>query len=221
MKKIVLILVVLLLVLGGFYLYTHTHRSHHQKLNLHRVVKSAEFRTWNRFDPKEEQFSASFPKKPKTNSRELPVPGGDQPLYYKEFICEMEDNIVFSISYTTLPKTWLQYGDSLVLGGALKVIMKELGKTELVGKDKTIFKSFPALEYEHYTTCKENPKETAGTLVLVGDILYKVEMTYPLNLHDQVQDHLANFLENFTPQAIEAISPQPEHLAPDTLQSPQ
>lgn len=221
MKKIILILIATLIGFAGFYFYTHTSKPDQHKLNLHRVVKNVEFEKWVSFNPKEEHFSASFPKKPKTSSRDLPIPGSDNFLPYKEFICETENDILFSVSYTTLPDAWLKYGNSLVLGGALKVIMKELGKTELVGKESTVFKSFPALDYEHYTVAKENQKETAGTLILVGNVLYKVEMTYPLELHNQVQDHLANFIANFNAEKVETISSQPESSVSDTLQSPQ
>ena len=221
MRKIVLILIATLIGFGGFYFYAHTSKPEQRKLNIHRVVKNDEFKKWMSFNPKDEHFSASFPMKPKTSSRDLPIPGSDNFLPYKEFVCQMENDVLFSISYTTLPDAWLKYGNSLVLGGALKVIMKELGKTELVGKDSTIFKSFPALDYEHYTVAKTNQVETAGTLILVGNILYKVEMTYPLELHSQVQDHLANFIANFNPEKVEVTSSQPESSAPDKSQSPQ
>ncbi|MDN3509192.1 MAG: hypothetical protein P0S93_04165 [Candidatus Neptunochlamydia sp.] len=221
MKKIILMLIAMLIGFGGFYFYAHTSKPDQHKLNLHRAVKNVEFEKWVSFNSKEGHFSAVFPKKPKTSSRDLLIPGSGNFLPYKEFICEMDNDILFSASYTTLPGAWLKYGNNLVLGGALKVIMKELGKTELVGKDSTVFKSFPALDYEHYTVGKENQRETAGTLILVGNVLYKVEMTYPLELHNQVQDHLSNFIVNFTPEKVEVISSQPESSESDTPQSPQ
>ena len=219
MKKIILILIISLIGFSGFYFYTHTSKPDQHKLNLHRVVKGIEFKKWVNFNPKDENFSASFPKKPKTSSRDLPIPGSDDFLPYKEFKCETDHDIHFSVSYTTLPDGWLKYGNSLVLGGALKVIMQELGKTELVGKETTQFKTFPALDYEHYTVAKESQKETAGTLILVGNVLYKVEMTYPLELHLQVQDQLANFIENFAPKNVKLSSSLPEHSVPDKSQS--
>lgn len=210
MKKYIIILIATLIGFGGFYFYTHSQKPDQHKLNLHRAVKGAEFKKWVNFNPIEEHFSASFPKKPKSGSRDLPIPGSDDTLPYKEFLCEADGDIHFSVSYTTLPEGWLKYGNSLVLGGALKVIMQELGKTELVGKETTKFKSFPALDYEHYTVAEANQKETAGTLVLVGSVLYKIEMTYPIELHNQVQDQLANFIENFTPAVVEITTSQPE-----------
>ncbi|MEM8728071.1 MAG: hypothetical protein AAGE99_05125, partial [Chlamydiota bacterium] len=120
-----------------------------------------------------------------------------------------------------LPVGWLKYESRFVLTGALRVIMKQMGKTELVGKNATVLKSFPALDYEYYTIAKENQRETAGTLILVENVLYKVEMTYPVELGKQVRDHLAYFIASFTPEKGEVISSQPENSESDTPQSPQ
>ncbi|MDJ0651865.1 MAG: hypothetical protein QNJ27_02515 [Simkaniaceae bacterium] len=221
MKKTIPILIGTLIGFSGFYFYTRISKSNQHKFTFRRVAKNVGFEKWVSFNPKGEQFSASFPKKPKISSGTLPIPGSNGFLPYKEFMCEMENAILFSVSYTTLPDAWLKYGNSLILGGALKVMMKELGKIELVGKESTAFKSFPALDYEHYTANKEDQRETAGTLILVGNMLYKVEMTYPLERHTQMQDHLANFMTNFTPKRVEAISSQPESSTSDTPQLPQ
>jgi len=206
MKKLFFILVIGFIGFGGYYAYKNVHQP---KFNFHHVVKKGlGFEKWIAFSPKEESFAAAFPKKPETSTRDLPIPGGSESLPYKEFICKIDEDKHFSVSYTVLPEEWLKYGKSLVLGGALKVVMKELGKVELVGKETTEFKTFPALDYEHYS----KTTETAGTLILVGNVLYKVEMTYPLEMHDDVQDELANFVDNFTPSETD----QPEHSEADT-----
>lgn len=196
MKKITFIFIALLIGFGGYFSCKTFFNDSKGLPQFHRVVKKGlGFEKWTSIAPKDENFSASFPKKPKTETRALPIPGSDDSLPYKEFKCELEGGRHFSVSYTTLPETWTQYGNSLVLGGALKVIMHELGKVELVGKKSIDFKSFPGLDYEHYSATTE----TAGTLVLVNNILYKVEMTYPLEKHNNVQDELSNFIENFSP----------------------
>ena len=208
MKKIFFIFVIAFIGFGGYYVYNNL-KQHSHKLNFHHTVKKGlGFEKWTIFSSKEERFTAAFPKKPEKTVRDLPIPGGAESLPYKEYICNVDGDKRFSVSYTTLPEGWLKYGKSLVLGGAPKVVMKELGKVQLVGKESTIFKTFPALDYEHYT----KTTETAGTLILVGNILYKVEMTYPLKHHDKVQDELANFIENFTP----TLSTQSEHSEADT-----
>lgn len=211
MKRVLFILIAFLIGFGGYFAASHF-KGESKKLNLHHVVKKGlGFEKWVAFAPKGESFTASFPKKPESTERDLPIPGGEQTLPYKEFIYKAEGEKYFSVSYTTLPDGWLKYGDSLVLGGALKVIRNELGKTELVGTESSKFKSFPALDYEHYT----DTTETAGTLILVENVLYKVEMTYPLEMHDAVQDEIANFINNFTP----SIPTPSENLEADIPQS--
>jgi|GEM_PF-2198804 len=220
MKKLLLILVGMMIGFGGYFLYDQRKSIKPISLGFHHVSKqSAEFKKWTVFNPKEEHFAASFPKKPESEERKLPIPGGGAPLDYHEFFCETEGAVRYSVSYTTLPEGWLKYGNSLVLGSALKVIMQEVGKTQLVGKNTTEFKSFPALDYEHYTTLQEGQIECAGTLILVGNILYKVELSYPLELHSQLQDHVAYFIENFNPEKV-TTSPT-ENLETDKTQSPQ
>lgn len=223
MKKLLLILVGVMIGFGGYFLYDQKRVSAPKSLNLHHVVKqAAEFKKWVSFNPKGEHFAASFPKKPESNKRKLPIPGSSDSLDYREFFCELNGGIRYSVSYTTLPDGWLKYGNSLVLGGALKVIMQGLGKTQLVGKETIQFKSFPALDYEHYTAAKEGQREYAGTLILVGNVLYNVEMSYPLELHNQVQDHVANFIENFKPEKVEApTTSQTSSSNTDNPQSPQ
>lgn len=202
MKKLLLILLVAGIGVGGYISYQKTHpKSFHLA-----IKKGMGFEKWKTVAPKEENFEAAFPEKPETITRDLPIPGGEDALPYKEFLCKTEGNKTYSVSYTTLPGGWLKYGNSLVLGGALKVIMKELGKVQLVGKETTKFQSFPALDYEHYS----EKMETAGILVLVGNVLYKVEMSYPLEMHDKVQDELSNFIANFSPQIGHSESDTPQ-----------
>lgn len=220
MKKLLLILVGMMIGFGSYFFYDQKKHPTPKSLNLHHVVKqAAEFKKWITFNPKDEHFAVLFPKKPQSDERKLLIPEGSDSLDYREYFCELDGDIRYSVSYTTLPEGWLKYGKSLVLGGALKVIMQELGKTELVGKSTTNFKSFPALDYEYYTVARGGQRECAGTLVLVGNILYKIEISYPLELHPQLQDHIANFIESFKPEKV--IASQPSSSETDTAQSPQ
>ena len=200
MKKLFFILIASCIGLGGYFGYHHL-KSSSRQLNFHHDVKTdLGFEKWVLFTPIAKTFSAAFPKDPKESSKDLEIPGSEASLLYKEFVCVVDENKTFSVSYTSLPDGWLKYGDSLVLGGALKVMMKELGKVQLVGKERRTFKTFSSLDYEHYS----DTFETAGTLILVGNTLYKVEMTYPLDLHDPIQGELANFIENFTPTPFQS-----------------
>lgn len=196
-KKLTLILLFVFFLLGGTYIYFDVYKERGLRINLHALIeKGMGFDGWTKFDPKTENFSIFFPKNPVSVSRELPIPGSSDSLPYQEYKVEQQEDCVYSISYTTLPDKWMKWGSGLILKGALKVIMYELGKVELVGKSSNTFKGFPALDYEHYS----RDYETSGTLILVGNTLYKVEMTYPLSMRNDVQQQISQFIESFEPQ---------------------
>ena len=183
-KKITFISLFVLFLLGGTYFYFDVYKEKGLRVNIHQLIKNGlGLEGWTKFSPKTDTFSISFPEKPKSITRDLPIPGSSDSLPYQEYKAEEKEDCVYSISYTTLPDKWLSWGSGLVLKGALKVIMYELGKVELVGKSSNTFKGFPALDYEHY--CQD--RETTGTLVLVGNTLYKIEMTYPLSMRNEVK----------------------------------
>ena len=203
-KKIIFIMLALLVGIGGSFFYSNLLKEKPWSMNFHsNVKKRINFDKWISFNPKGESFSVSFPLKPTMIKRDLPIPGSNDCLNFHEYQCSTKEGRTYSVSYTILPKSLLKWGDSLVLNGALKLIMRELGKVELVGKDSNTLKNFPSLDYEHYT--KEN--ETSGTLVLVGKTLYKIEVTYPLNDREGVLDELSHFVESFEPMIEEEVLP--------------
>ncbi len=196
-KKKIFLSMVCLTLLGGSYLYFDVYKDRKLDFNLHDLADGGKgLEGWKQFSPENERFSIYFPDTPKSITRDLPIPGGDESLPYQEYQIEQEEGRTFSVSYTTLPDKWMKWGSGLVLKGALRVITHELGKVELVGKSSNTFKGYEALDYEHYT--KE--KETTGTLILVGNKLYKVEMVYPLNSRQQSHKLVTQFIQTFAPE---------------------
>lgn len=194
MKKIFFILLILISIIGSFF-YATIWRENSLCLNLHKSCEDTQqFETWCTLESDDNISDAQFPSLPKLGTRTLPVPGDDPDLPYTEYCCET-GQVEYSISYTTLPKKWLRWGNSLVLKGALKFLLKEVGKVKLIGKSSNTFKGFSALDYEYYL---ENT-ECAGTLVLVKDRLYKVEVSYPLKKRGEMECNLSHFIEHFTP----------------------
>lgn len=180
---------------GGYKVYD-TFKETSLPFDLHGKAGSAseDVKTWVNFNHDENAFSAIFPKKPDHTSRELPIPRSDNTLPYHEYQSS-EGALVASVSYTVLPDDWLKWGSSLVLKGALKVIVGEIKGAHLVGQSSNTFKSFPALDFEHYL----GDFETAGTLVLVGNTLYKVEIAYPVQEKERAHRVLCQFVESFAP----------------------
>ena len=178
---------------GGYKVYD-TFKEKSLPFDLHGNVGLEDVKKWVSFNHDENAFSAIFPKKPGYTTRVLPIPRSDNTLPYHEYQSS-ENDLVASVSYTVLPDDWLKWGSSLVLKGALKVIVGEVKGAHLVGQSSNTFKSFPALDFEHYL----GDLETAGTLVLVGNTLYKVEIAYPVQEKERAHRVLCQFVESFTP----------------------
>lgn len=217
-KKWLLPLILFSVSLGGLFFYIDVYREKTLPIDLHGIVDDPQaLEGWTAFTPKDRQFSIFFPSTPAKKTRTLPVPGDLQPLPYREFYFDHTDNqTLFSVSYTTLPDRWLRFGSGLVLKGAHKILLRELGKISIVGKSSNTFKSYPALDYEYYS----EQTETTGTLILVGNILYKVEITYPLKKRLDAQRIAAPFIQSFQPNASASTDAQKDETIPDPTTFP-
>lgn len=150
---------------------------------------------WVKFKSPEGTFDISFPKKPVTETKQLPIPDSDKTLPITEHTCKHDEDTHFSISYTTLPNSWLKWSSGLVLKGSLKVITKDLGGTKVVYKKNSKFKKHPSLHY----TFQKGEKETAGILILIDSTLYKIDMSYTPEKKQEMREYLQTFLESFNP----------------------
>lgn len=194
-KSIFISILLVGIAFGGYKVYDMMHDKA-LGFDIHRILGKGEgIDSWIKFNPKEENFSVKFPNKPEHTTKDFPIPRSDDTLPYHEFQCS-EGNKVISVSYTVLPQDWLKWGSKMVLKGAMKVVVSQLKGAHLVGQSINTFKSFPSLDFEHYI----GDHETAGTLILVGNVLYKVEICYPVNEREQVQNQLAQFIESFNPE---------------------
>ncbi|MBP9841020.1 MAG: RDD family protein [Simkaniaceae bacterium] len=153
----------------------------------------AENLRWKKFTAPQGDFTINFPKLPKEESRKLPIPNSKNTLPYTEFQCTHTSGTNYSISYTILPSKWLKYSSSLVLKGSLRFINKHIGKSEIVSKRVHRFKSLPALDY----TLFNGEVEQRGKLILIGNTLYKIEVTYRPSQKESVEKTLNAFLNSF------------------------
>jgi len=194
MRKFVSFMLMLLIGLGGYFFYYSILRGNRGQSSTEGKVFTTlpNLDQWIAFNPKEEIFSASFPIQPHLLQKTFPIPGSDDSLNYREYQCINQEGKVYSVSYTTLPDSLLKWGSSLVLNGALKLIVRD-GRGQLSGKGANTFKSFPSLDYEHIT----DTNMTTGTLILVGKILYKIEIICPLDHYDGLPEEFGAFLQSF------------------------
>lgn len=149
--------------------------------------------SWKNFHSPRKDFTINFPAKPQHNSKDIPIPNSEEALDYQEFKCSPEENITFSISYTTLPSSILKWSPSLVLKGALKLISKHLTKGAIADKSLKKFKNLPALDF----TMKKGNNELRGALILLDTTLYKIEIEFPPESKEAAENILPEFLNSF------------------------
>jgi hypothetical protein len=192
--KFTLIFIVAIVGIFGSYQAYHFFKGTPLSFDIRKTSGGPGIEKWTKFDPKEERFIAHFPNKPEYIEKIFPIPRSTETLPYHEYQSFYEDLIV-SVSYTVLPEDWLRWGSSLVLKGAIKVVMSELKDSHLVGQAINTFKSYPSLDFEHYL----GSRETAGTLILVENTLYKIEISYPVDQKEETHNILSQFIASFEP----------------------
>lgn len=149
---------------------------------------------WPAFTQAKEEFSIHFPKSPEEVNKKLPVPGG-APLDYFEHMFKSEEDVIYSVSYTTLPGSLLKWSTGLVLKGSIKIIATQLTHAEIMTKRVVQWKEHPALDFRLY----QPGREIQGRLILIGSTLYKVEVNYPEALKNEVSENINYFVESFNP----------------------
>jgi len=162
------------------------------------TASKAQFLKWKPFNLPEKDAKIQFPKEPRLIEKELDLPKSTKKLIYKEYVSSHEDeDIHFSISYTELPKSITRWGSSLVLKGCLDIVVDNLPNgTKVVEKHKSNFKEFPSLEYK----LQGKSSVSYGRLLLIDNVLYKIDVTYPDNTDNGIQASIWNFLESFQPK---------------------
>ena len=150
---------------------------------------------WKSFTSPEKEFKIAFPKKPKQEETELPIPKSKEALPYKEFHSTHGDAIKYSLSYTELPSPWLRFSSNLVLKASLKIISKHISKGNIVSKTISHHYRYPCI---HYSILRGD-QEMKGELILIGNRLYKLEVSYPREAAASIAANTAEFFSSFKP----------------------
>ncbi len=151
--------------------------------------KNGNISNWKKIEESELRATLYFPSKPLQKFEEYPVPKTDMTLELKHYIYEDAAHH-YTLTYTTLPKSWTKWGPSLVLGVGINYVVD---KKAIVYKKKCKHYDFPALEYK----LKKNGKTTTGMLVLVEDRMYKIEFEQPTELAELDTEAEQNLLHAF------------------------
>ncbi len=151
---------------------------------------------WKPFKVPEKEVKIDMPQKPTVVEKQLDLPKGNKPLTYKEYIDEHpNEGVNFSISYTELPKSLMKWSSSLILKGSFKIIVSNQKGATVLEKSSSKYKSHPALDY--HVSIGDN--HSRGRLVLIDNVLYKLDVTYPNTQNEAIDPSVSNFLESFKP----------------------
>jgi len=160
------------------------------------LAKAPENLSWKNYHDPEGAYSIQFPGAPEAEATELAIPKSKEKLPFHAIKYQLEkEGIEYSLNYTVLPNSWLKWKPSLLLRGALKVLTSHLSQGKILKKTTESHHKYPALGY---SLQKKNNLKCSGRLILVGNVLYKVDMTYPQELEENIQEHLNAFLDSFS-----------------------
>lgn len=152
---------------------------------------------WTAFKDPDGKFHIDFPSTPETAEKVIPTTSGNDPLAFSE-VKLLKEEVEYSLSYTTLPKSITKWSSGLVLKGSLKLLAKHFHNgAKIQKKSSSKFKKQPAIDF---ILQKKGNTESMGRLILIGSKLYKVEVTYPSAKREVVQENLSIFMQSFEPK---------------------
>lgn len=148
---------------------------------------------WMTFKHPNLEWVAKFPKTPEKREVILKLPDDQvSQVQIEEHFLTDNNAIEYTISSIEIPQRLLSWGYKLILNGSVKIVTDNLPKAKLLSKKITQFKEIPSLVY----TLEENSFERLGRLVLIGNTLYKVEVSYPKEKREELQDELNHFIDS-------------------------
>lgn len=152
---------------------------------------------WNCYKDPEGNFEIHFPGNPDESFKNIPIPKTKDSLPYYTVNFKLDDHdIEYNLNYTTLPKNWLKWKPALLLKGALKIICSKLSEGKILSKSFFSLKDLPTLEF---TLEKPDNKLSSGRLILIDNVLYKIEVIYPKEKKELIDVNVKTFLQSFKP----------------------
>lgn len=152
---------------------------------------------WNCYKDPEGNFEIHFPGNPDESFKNIPIPKTKDSLQYYTVNFKLDDHdIEYNLNYTTLPKNWLKWKPALLLKGALKIICSKLSEGKILSKTFFTLKDLPTLEF---TLEKKDNKLSSGRLILIDNVLYKIEVIYPKEKKELIDTNVKTFLQSFKP----------------------
>lgn len=146
---------------------------------------------WEYYISQERGFTVQLPQNPSVETKQLYVEQADKTLNYNEYKSQVNQNTYYTVSFMDFPSRWRFVGSTKLLNTAFDILVKSEKSVELVSKNPTRHKIYPAIEF----TIKNGNEEWKGRLILVGNTFYKVMRVSPSNTSDDSE--FDDFLRSF------------------------
>lgn len=180
-KKCVLILTCGALIAGG------TISLFHKDVEQEVVVEPAA--EWRTYQSNDQRFAVHFPTEPTENDQQMVIQGKN--ISYQELSAALNES-TYAVSYIDFPGHWKWIGSSkLLTKGFDAFIQNEQNVEALLKQEITTFNGLPALEYR----LRQAGKEIEGKFVIAGNTLYRITVSYPLAVAENVRPE--NFFGSF------------------------
>ncbi len=155
------------------------------------IEKGITNKGWIQYADEDAGFTVHFPNDPKEESKQLEIPKENKVINYQEVRANQDKKVFYSVTYMELPGKWKIAGNTILLKATLDIMVKHMPETTLINKKLTIHQGQRSLDFH----LKQGEEEVKGRLILVGTTLYKLTVTYPPSLAQEVQDN--PFIESF------------------------
>lgn len=148
---------------------------------------------WVHYFAKDAGFYVDFPNFPEVEAKEMEVPNVDKPVNYNEYTSQHSKNVSYSVSYIDLPKKYGFVSSKRILKGVFDVMLKADTESSLLSKEHASHKEYGTLDYR----LKKGDEEVMGRLIRVGKRIFKLTVTYPPSVADQLPHK--EFMASFDP----------------------
>ncbi|MCF7806564.1 MAG: hypothetical protein K9M07_07370 [Simkaniaceae bacterium] len=150
---------------------------------------------WVTYKHPEQSWKAAFPNNPEERDFTLNLPKGEQKqLGLKELVFTDHDGAVeYTISSIEIPHNLMSWGHKLILRGSLKIITDNVPGAKVISKKNFRYRNNPSLHY----TLEDRDSERMGRLILIGNTIYKIEISYPKEMKYDLEQELFKFINSF------------------------
>lgn len=153
--------------------------------------------SWVTFNDPNGSWKAEFPKSPLLRDQLLQLPSEEQSeVNLKEhFFSDQDSRIEYTITSIDIPPDLLSWGPNLVLKGSLKIVTKNIPGARVMSKKSFRYQDNPSL---HYYLDQNGEEERMGRLILIDGTIYKLEVRYPKEIREEIEQELFKFVNSFS-----------------------